>query len=198
MPPWRWPSDEKRVQDRARVVAGDEADEADRSGVGIDLDHRHVGPEGERRARSRSIPCRRRAARRTGPRDPASPVRSPGCPRRGTCPRRPRHRADRPRGGRHELTGGGQHRVGRLHDGRAPDLQRARSIVPSPRHRVGVAVDDPHLRRVDPEAVGDQHRERGETLPWGDEPVRTVADPSGSMRTEANSFGAPPPAVIST
>ena len=44
------PLDEQRVEHGAAVVDGDVADEADLACLGVDLDHRDVGAERERRS----------------------------------------------------------------------------------------------------------------------------------------------------
>ena len=108
---------EQRVEDGAGVVDGDQPAQVDPPGLGVDLDHRHVGAEREGRpgrltsaAPPASRPlggCRRRGGH-LGPR----PRRRRACRPRGSGPRpcRARRRRGWPRAGRRPACGPGRRR----------------------------------------------------------------------------------------
>ena len=101
MPPCTWPSHQQRVHDRARVVDGRQAQHADITGVGVDLDDRHVRPERERGAAGGEVVVgveAAGAARRPAPASSTRTVRRARGRRRRPGRRRSRRpRAIRPR-----------------------------------------------------------------------------------------------------
>ena len=148
--------DEHRVQDAAAVVDRDVADGLHATGVGVDLDHRDVGAERERRPRLHEVVLGdERAGPRRWPWSRSRPTRPPS---------RARRRRRRFPSAHHDVLGRGlqqvggeaagplEHRAGRLERGAAAELQRARPAgATAARDERGVGLHEADLLDRDAE-----------------------------------------------
>ena len=202
-PPWTWPSATSGLMIRPRVVAGDHPDQADRAGLGVDLDDRDVGAEGERRLVGLEVGLGAELGQS------AVLLQPPG--QLGPAQRRlggARHVEGAGVEVEHHVLGVGLQRVGGellgavdedlrgLAGGGAADLGRLGAVgAGAARHPVGVAGQHLDLVQVDAGALGHDLGERGLVAlavgegPGADDRAAVLGDLDGAELALADAVG---------